>query len=141
MTSWQEFYVYQNSYCSDPPVTATIHTRHSFSPHQWFSAIVPMVTGPNFYYTFWDFLTEPLYVVVSQSLNYMDYWPCSVKQFVGVHEWLWPAFGDLDKDTMSVLRGAVVRSWRSDYAPYKVPIIFLDVLKSLTRHWHPRVRL
>jgi len=141
MTAWQEFYVYQNSYALDPPGTATIHTRHSFSPHQWFSAIVPhMVTGPNFYYTFWDFLIEPLYAVVSRSLNYMVYRPLSVTHFVGVQEWLWPAFGELDKNTMSVLRGAVVRSWRSDYVPYKVPPMFLDILKSMTRHWHPRVR-
>ena len=142
MTSWQEFYVYQNSYHKDPPGTATIHTRHSFSPEQWFSAIVPhMVTGPNFYYTFWDFLIEPLYEVVSQSLNYMVYRPLRVQtHFVGVQEWLWPAFGELDKNTLSVLRGAVVRSWRSDYVPYKVPPMFLSILSSMTRHWHPRVR-
>ena len=142
ITAWQEFYVYQNSYVGDPPGTATMHTRHSFSPHQWFSATVPhMVTGPNFYYTFWDFTIEPLYAVVSRSLNYLVYRPYSVEHFVGVQEWLWPAFGDLDKETMSVLRAAVQRSWKSHYAPYKVPIIFFEMLKSLTRHWQPRVRL
>ena len=140
MTAWQEFYVYQNSYAKDPPGTATIHTRHSSSPDQWFSKTAEMVTGPDFYYTFWDFLIEPLYEVASRSLNYIAYRPYSVKDFVGVQEWLWPAFGDLDRNSLSVLRDAVLRSWRSD-APYKVPPIFLHILKSMTRHWRPRVRL
>ena len=141
MAAWQEYYVYQNSYYRDTPGTATIHTRHSFSPDQWFSAIVPqMVTGPNFYYTFWDFLIEPLYAVASQSLNHEAYTPYNVKHFVGVQEWLWPAFGALEKDTMSALRAAVQRTWRSAYAGYRVPPVFLDILRSMTRHWHPRVR-
>ena len=33
---WQEWYMYQNSYTRDDPESATMHTRHSFSPHQWF---------------------------------------------------------------------------------------------------------
>ena len=79
--------------------------------------------------------------MVSRSLNHMAYTPYSVEHFVGVQEWLWPSFGVLDKQTISVLRAAIQRSWRSHYDPYKVPIIFLQMLKSLTRHWQPRVRL
>jgi len=137
MTAWQEMYVYQNSYAKDPPGTGTIHTRHSFSPGQWFSKITEMVTGPDFYYTFWDFLIEPLYEVASRSMNHIAYRPYNVQDFLGVQEWLWPAFGDLDMD---VLRVAVLRSWRSD-ARYRVPPHFLNILRSIIRQWRPRVRL
>jgi hypothetical protein len=139
---WQEWYMYQNSYTRDDPESATMHTRHSFSPHQWFQAIVsPMALGPRFYATFWDFTIAPLYDVVSRSLNYMAYRPYSVEHFVGVQEWLWPCLGELDKETLSVLLGMIQRSWRSRYAAYKVPMRFLDILRSLTRHWQPRIQL
>jgi len=137
MSAWQEMYVYQNSYPNDPPGTATIHTRHSFSPGQWFSQITEMEIGHDFYYHFWDFLVEPLYQVASRSLNYVAYKPHNVQDFLGVQEWLWPAFGDLDMD---VLRVAVLRSWRGD-ALYRVPLHFLDTLRAIIRQWRPRTRL
>ena len=137
MTAWQEMYVYQNSYPNDPPGTGTIHTRHSFSPGQWFSKITEMEIGHHFYHHFWDFLVEPLYQVASRSLNYVAYKPHNVQDFLGVQEWLWPAFGDLDID---VLRVAVLRSWRGD-ALYRVPLHFLDTLRAIIRQWRPRTRL
>jgi hypothetical protein len=141
IAAWQEFYMYQNSYAVDAPDSATMHTRHSFSPSEWFQAIVPhMVTGPRFYATFWDFTIAPLYDVASCSFNYAAYRHYSVDHFVGVHEWLWPCCGELGPHTIGKLMGMIQRSWRSGYKAYKVPLRFITILRALTRHFQPRVR-
>ncbi len=133
--------MYQNSYARDDADSATMHTRHSFSPSQWFSAVVsPMALGPRFYATFWDFTIAPLYDVASRSFNYAAYRPYSVEHFVGVQEWLWPCCGDLGPHTMGKLMGMIARSWRSGYKAYKVPFRFLHIFRALTRHFQPRVR-
>ena len=139
---WQEWYMYQNSYTRDDPESATMHTRHSFSPHQWFQAIVsPMALGPRFYASFWDFTIPPLYDVMSHSLNYAAYGIYSVEHFVGVQEWLWPCLGELDRQTLPVLLGMIQRSWSSRNAAYRVPMRFVEILRPLTRNWQPRTRL
>jgi hypothetical protein len=139
---WQEWYVYQNSYIRDGPGTATMHTRHSFSPEQWFKSTVKgMTLGPRFYSSFWDFDIAPLYNVLSRSLNHMDYWPMDVVNFVGIQEWLWPCLGKLDKETLPVMLAMIQRSWKSHNVLYRVPTRFIDILSTFTRHWQPRVRL
>ena len=141
ITFWQEWYVYQNSYARDGPGSATMHTRHSVTPQQWFKATVAgMTLGPGFYSSFWDFTIAPLYDVVSHSLNYAAYGIYSVEHFVGVQEWLWPCLGELDKQTLPVLLGMIQRSWSSRNAAYRVPIRFVEILRPLTRNWVPRIK-
>ena len=142
ITFWQEWYVYQNSYARDGPGTATMHTRHSFSPEEWFKATVSgMTLGPGFYSSFWDFTIAPLYNVLTRSLNHMAYWPMGVENFVGIQEWLWPCLGELDKQTLPVMIAMIQRSWSSRNALYRVPFRFVKILEPLTRHWHPRSRV
>ena len=139
---WQEWYLYQNSYDRDDPDSATMHTRHSYSPEQWFKAVVsPMALGPRFYESFWDFTIAPLYVVASRSFNYEAYVPMGVGGFVGVQEWLWPSCGELGPQTLFVLLAMIRRSWRSCYPAYRVPMRFLEILRAFCRHWHPKTRL
>ena len=139
ITFWQEWYVYQNSYTRDGPGTATMHTRHSAIPQQWFKAVVSgMTLGPGFYSSFWDFTIAPLYDVVSHSLNYAAYGIASVENFVGIQEWLWPCLGQLKKQTVPVMLAMIQRSWSSRNALYRVPPRFLEILKPLTRNWVPR---
>ena len=142
ISAWQEFYMYQNSYAVDPPDSATMHTRHSDSPEQWFQATVhDMVTGPQFYATFWDFVITPLYDVTSRSFNHAVYKSLCVEHFVGIQEWLWPVCGAFGPHTMRKLRGMMARSWRSGNKAYKVPMRFMSILRALTRFYQPRVRM
>jgi len=142
IAAWQEFYMYQNSYAVDAPDSATMHTRHSFSPSQWFRATVhDIVTGPQFYASFWDFVMPPLYDVASRSFNYVDYRSYRVEHFVGVQAWLWPVCGDLGPHNLGKLKGMIARSWRSGNKAYKVPLRFMTILRALARFYKPRVRL
>ena len=142
ISAWQEFYLYQNSYATDDPDSATMHTRHSDSPSQWFRATVhDIVTGPQFYESFWDFVMPPLYDVASRSFNYVDYRFYRAEHFVGVQAWLWPVCGDLGPHNLGKLKGMIARSWRSGNKAYKVPLRFMTILRALARFYTPRVRM
>ncbi len=136
---WQEWFVYQNNYAKDRPNSATIHTRVAAMPHQWMKAIVDdMERGYQFYNSFWDFRCQPVFSIVQNYLNYVDYEPLAQVTFLGVPEWLWPCVVVRGPNAFFVVLDLIRRTQGTDYP---VPLAFVGELARLYSRWQPVHRL
>jgi hypothetical protein len=136
---WQEWYVYQNSYGRDRPLSATIQTRHSLCADSWMQRIVgPMGSGRYFYKSFWNFVAAPVWLVRDGLLNRRRYQTLGVVGAPGPHEWLWPCLREHGPESYYALVDFIDRTIGSDH---RVPKGFIVELAKLFSRWLPRNRM